>query len=146
MPSLSLPSRMLRNAYDGKRLHAASYDIERAGDFSVHLKKAAQANVAPQKAANSCIMSLRSSGISSFSVHTGLRVDWERSSNQPPMTTLAPSLPRTPLSLSFPLGLRSLPFFLLRKPSIPADFRSSCTKLWLWFAISLQLPVSLSTT
>ena len=37
-----------------------------------------------------------------------------------------PSLPKTPRSRSLALGLRSLPFLRLRKPSIPAGLRSSC--------------------
>jgi hypothetical protein len=50
------------------------------------------------------------------------RLTGARSRPQPwLMTTLAPSLPSTPLSLSLPFGLRSRPFFLVNKPSIPGE-------------------------
>jgi hypothetical protein len=68
------------------------------------------------------------------------------------ITTRAPSLPKTPLSLSLPFGLRSRPFFLENKPNMPgerSDLLSracSSTIPALWFAISLQLPCSLRTT
>jgi len=68
------------------------------------------------------------------------------------MTTLAPSFPKTPLSIGF--GLLSLPFFLPRNASIPLGFpfappmpsSPSTGIVTLWFASSVQDPVASSTT
>ena len=87
------------------------------------------------------------------SYHIEIDFDYQSQGCHSPLliTTLAPSFPRMPRSCGF--GLCPLPFFLLKKPSMPPGLAppasinfASAGSVASCFANSDQLPVSPSTT